>query len=89
MKRIGKIILLGFFLWLTVFVGSFFIFPFKQSNPSFFETLISIILAACTVLYGHIYFNKEKMTLKACITTGLVWALINITIDLPLFSYDP
>ncbi len=89
MKHIGKIFLFGFLLWLTVFVGSFFIFPVKQANPLFFETLISIILAVCTVLYGHIYFDQEKLTLKHCITVGLTWTIINIAIDLPLFSYGP
>ena len=89
MKRIGKIILFGFLLWLTVFVGSFFIFPVKQTDPIFFETLISIILVACTVLYGHIFFDKEKLILKNCIAVGLTWAIINIAIDLPLMFYGP
>lgn len=89
MKNIGKIILFGFLLWLTVFAASFIIFPIKQSNPPFFETLISIILSASTVLYGYLYYRKEVITLKNCIITGLIWAAVNILIDLPLFSYGP
>jgi hypothetical protein len=27
--------------------------------------------------------------LKNCIITGLIWAVVNILIDLPLFSYGP
>lgn len=89
MKNFGKIILFGFLLWLTVFAGAFIIFPLKESNPLFFETLISIILAAATVLYGNIYFRNETISLRKCITTGLTWALINILIDLPMFSFGP
>jgi len=89
MKNIGRIVLLGFLLWLTVFAASFFIFPLKESNPPLFETLISIILAASTVLYGFIYYRKEIITLKSCITLGLIWTAVNILIDLPLFSYGP
>jgi uncharacterized membrane protein YpjA len=89
MKHIGKILLYGFLLWLTVFVGSFFIFPLKQTNPPFFETLISLILAGSTVLYGHIYFQKEKISLKSCLLVGLAWVIINLVIDLPLFSAGP
>jgi len=88
MKQTGKIILFGFLLWLTVFIASFLIFPIKESNPPFFETLISIILTASTILYGHIYFKKEFLSLKKCISVGLFWAIINIGIDLPLFLLD-
>lgn len=89
MKHIGKIILFGFLLWLTVFAGAFVAFAFKESNPPLFETLVALILAASTVLYGRLYFRREEITMKACIVTGLVWALINIAIDLPLFSFGP
>lgn len=89
LNRIGKVLLYGFLLWLTVFAGSFFIFPIKESNPLFFETLISLILAAATVLYGYIYFRNERISLKSCLIVGFGWALLNIAIDLPLFSYGP
>jgi hypothetical protein len=89
MKNTGKKILFGFLLWLTVFAASFIIFPFKDSNPPLFETLISIILSASTVMYGNIYFKNTTITLKTCVTVGLIWAAVNILIDLPLFSYGP
>ncbi|MFZ4545067.1 MAG: hypothetical protein ACOYOA_13515 [Saprospiraceae bacterium] len=88
MKHAGKIVLYGFLLWLTVFIISFLIFPLKESNPPFFETLISISLTASAIFYGHIYFKKEVLTTKKCVSTGLFWAMINIVIDLPLFLLD-
>ena len=88
-KKAGKILLYGFLLWLTVFAGSIIIFPIKADDPIFFETLISLILAASTVLFGHLYFYKEKPSLKRCLIIGFSWAALNILIDLPMFSYGP
>jgi hypothetical protein len=87
MKHLIKIILFGFLLWLTVFIGAFAAFPFKRSP--LFETLVSIVLAAATVFYGWRFFRREIVTLKNCIVVGLIWALVNIVIDLPLFSFGP
>ena len=88
-KKVGKVLLYGFLLWLTVFAGSILIFPIKEYDPIFFETLISIILAAATVLFGHLYFKNETVSLKYCLLVGFCWALLNIIIDLPMFSYGP
>ncbi len=89
MKSTLKIILFGFLLWLTVFIASVAIYPVKQSNPTFFETLIAIILSTSTVLFGHVFFKSEKLILGKCIIVGLIWAIINIAFDLPLFLFGP
>ncbi len=89
LNTLARILIYGFLLWLTVFAASIAIFPIKKADPIFFETLISIILAAATVLYGFIYFNKRKNTLGECLTVGISWMIINIAIDLPMFSYGP
>ena len=88
-QKVGKILIYGFLLWLTVFAGSILIFPIKDQDPIFFETLISLILAASTVLFGHLYFKNEILSLKYCLIVGICWTLINIGIDLPMFSYGP
>ena len=89
MKRLGKIVLYGFLLWLSVFAGSVVIFPVKASDPIFFETLISLILASATVVFGYLYFKTEKASWRSCLRVGIIWILVNIAIDLPLFSYGP
>ena len=89
LARVGKVLLYGFLLWLTVFAGYVLIFPIKEHDPIFFETLISLILAASTVLFGHLYFRNEKVNLKYCLLVGLSWAILNMAIDLPMFSYGP
>ena len=88
MKRFGKVILYGFLLWLTVFAFSVLIFPIKQENPPFFETLITIALAVSTVFYGYSYFRKEETSLNKCLLAGWIWLFVNLGIDLPLFLLD-
>lgn len=89
MNYIGKIILYGFLLWMMVFIVSFVIYPLKETNPPFFETLITLFLTGFTVFFGDFYFKKGRLTLKNCLISGFSWVLICILIDLPLFSYGP
>lgn len=84
-----KAFLYGFILWASVFVMSFIVSPVKQTDPIFFETIITIILTAFTALYGYIFFKKGKPSLKTTLFVGIFWLLINILIDLPLFSFGP
>jgi uncharacterized protein YacL len=88
-KNIGKTILFGFLLWLSVFIAAFLIFPLKQTNYPFFETLITIFLSGFTVLYGYLFFKKEPVSFARTIKTGFIWLLVNILIDIPLFTYGP
>jgi len=85
----GKLISFGFLLWITVFIASFIIFPLKETNPPFFETLVTIFLCLFTVLATVIYFKNSIPDVKKAITVGLIWMIINIVIDLPLFSFGP
>jgi len=89
MVAFGKLLLFGFLLWLTVFISSFIIFPLKASNPPFFETLISIFLVLFTVIASHLYFSKTLLSVKSALYAGITWMMVNIIIDLPLFSFGP
>lgn len=83
----GKLLGFGVLLWASVFIFSFIIFPLKLSNPPFFETLISIILCLFTVIASIIYFKDFVPGLQKGVSTGIIWMIINIAIDLPLFSF--
>ena len=89
MGAFGKLLLFGFLLWLTVFISSFVIFPLKSSNPPLFETLITIFLVLFTVIASHLYFSKSLLNVNKAIYTGITWMIVNIIIDLPLFSFGP
>lgn len=89
MRALGKTILYGVLLWAVVFVSSFFIFPLKTINPPFFETLITISLCLFTIIVSVLYFSKTELSTNNSIKAGIIWMIVNIVIDLPLFSYGP
>lgn len=89
MKGFLRTLVFGVLLWLVVFIGAMIVFPVKRSDPVFFETLMAIILSAATVAAGRIFFRAEDISLKKCIGTGLTWMIVNMAIDLPLFSFGP
>ncbi|NOZ75920.1 MAG: hypothetical protein GXO90_11215 [FCB group bacterium] len=90
MNKQGTIYLYGFLLWLTVFIGSILIYPVKNTDPIFFETLITIILVGFTVFFANLYLKKIQSDLsKAAVFAGIVWMIINIVIDLFMFSSGP
>jgi hypothetical protein len=90
MKQTGRIILFGFLIWLSIFIGAMLIFKIHESDRIFFETLISIICTLVIVLYTTIYFKKiQSNFLNEGIKIGIIWMLVNLIIDLPMFSFGP
>ena len=90
MKKAGKIILFGFLIWISIFIGAMFMFSIHETDRIFFETLISVICTFSIIICTCIYFNKVQTNfLNEGIKIGLVWTIINIAIDLPLFSFGP
>jgi hypothetical protein len=90
MKQAGKIILFGVLIWLTSFIGAMLIFKLHESDRIFFETLISIIFFFAVTFYTTLYFKKVQSNFAIeGIKTGILWMLINLLIDLPLFSFGP
>jgi hypothetical protein len=89
MKAFGTSVMFGILLWAVVFVSSIFIFPLKASNPPFFETLISIFLVLLTFAVAFFYFSKKEINIKTALAAGITWMIVNISIDLPMFSYGP
>jgi hypothetical protein len=88
-NHIGRTFLFGVILWISAFAISVIIFPVKQADAIFFETLITIALTGFTALYGYIFFKKERPTLKNALEAGIIWMLVNLAIDLPLFIFGP
>ena len=90
MKRIWKIVLYGFLTWLIPFVVSIVIFPFHDSQRPLFESIMPVVLAACAVAFGILYLRRaDAAYLREGIVIGAAWLVINLVIDLPLFSAGP
>ncbi len=78
-----KILLWGFLLWLCVFLISFVLFPIRQNNYPFFETLMTLVLVYITVIFTKLFYAKNETS--APLVVGIMWVGINLLIDLPLF----
>ena len=90
MKRIWKIVLYGFLTWLIPFAVSIVIFPFHDSQRPLFESIMPVVLAACAVVFGILYLRRaDAAYLREGVRIGLAWLVINLVIDLPLFSAGP
>jgi len=57
MKSIKFAILYGFLLWLIPFIVGFLVYPVREINYPFFETIMPIALAACVVVFGTLYMK--------------------------------
>lgn len=69
---------------------SFVIYPLKKAESPLFESLMAIVLVFTTVLVSFTYFRKEQPSYSMdSVIAGCSWMVINILIDLPLFSYGP
>ncbi|PJA89919.1 MAG: hypothetical protein CO137_01690 [Candidatus Magasanikbacteria bacterium CG_4_9_14_3_um_filter_32_9] len=85
-KKIGKLILFGFFVWLIPFTISILFFNKNGElliDVFLFKSIMIVIgtfTGACILVW---YFKKVKINfLKTSIVVGLVWFLISIVLDL-------
>ncbi len=89
-KNIKQALLYGFLIWLIPFVLSILIYPIHEQDRPFFESIMPVVLASATVYFALRYSKTNPIdTLQEGLTLGILWFLICIVIDLPLFSYGP
>ena len=90
MKKYLKLGLFGFLTWLIAFVVSVLIFPLRESQRPLFESIMPVVVTVCAVLFSILYFRKvEKSFLQEGMLLGIAWLVINIFVDLLLFSEGP
>lgn len=82
MESFKKAILYGFFIWLIVFVTAFMIFPIRETNRAFFESIMPVIISIATSFFAFKYFSKvESDFIKEGFYFGIVVTVINWIID--------
>jgi hypothetical protein len=83
-------VVFGFLLWLIVFAAAMAMYPWRVGNRPLFESAIAVVLAAATVLLTTVYFRRTpNVRTRHGLVVGLVWAVMNIAIDLVAFSAGP
>lgn len=86
MKSWKKVLLYGVGVWFVPFLVSFIIFPLRASNYALFESIMVIIISASTVLFGvHYLKGLKEGAFRESMILGIVWLLISLGIDAPLF----
>lgn len=82
MKSLKKAILYGFLIWLLVFAIALFVFPIRETNRPFFESIMPLIISIVTSFFAFKYFSKvEGNFIKEGLYLGIIVILINWIID--------
>lgn len=90
MSSIKLAIIYGFLVWVIPFVVAFLIFPLRNSDRPFFESIMPVAVTIVTVIFSVLYFKKvETNFLKEGILLGIVFFAVSIVIDLLMFSKGP
>lgn len=78
--------LTGFLLWVILFFGSFPLYPVMQANRPLFHNImvvLGVVVAIPFVL--HAFKRATGGYLRYGIQLGLVWLVVNLGLDLPVF----
>jgi len=90
MKSFTKALLYGLAVWAIPFVIAIFIFPLRENERPLFESIMPVAVALGVVIFCCMYMaNLELNFLKEGVWLGVLWLIINIVIDLLLFSWGP
>ena len=80
----------GLLVWLLPFVISFFVFPFRESWRSLFESVMAVAVCLAAALFGLLYIRQRPDLHPAeGLLVGVAWWLICVAVDLPLVSAGP
>jgi hypothetical protein len=90
MVSYGRAILFGFLIWLIVFVVAIAIAPIRENWRALFESIMPVVLALATVVFGLSYFRRVRSAfVREAMLLGLLWYVISVVIDLPLMLTGP
>lgn len=90
MRRVWKVIVFGVLTWLIPFAVSILIFSIHETQRPLFESIMPVVVTLCAVLFAVLYLRRVSGAfLREGIVIGAAWLVINLLIDLPLFSAGP
>jgi hypothetical protein len=82
MKSFKKAALYGFLIWLIVFAIAFLIFPIRETNRAFFESIMPVVISIVTSFFTFKYLVKvESNFVKESLYFGIIATVINWLID--------
>jgi hypothetical protein len=84
-----RAVLLGFLSWFIPFGISFALFPVRKSNAPLFASLMFLIVLVTAGSLLSFQFLHRKITVSEAGMVGLLWLVINLGFDFPMFSAGP
>ena len=82
MVSFKKAMLYGFLIWLIAFAVAFLIFPIRESNRPFFESIMPVTISIVTAFFAFKYLSKiESNFTKEALYLGIIVIVINWLID--------
>ncbi len=85
-ERPGRTVLYGGLIWLAAFAVSVLIYPLHETQRPLFESIMPVTLAIITAGLGVDLLRRlTGVGWRQGLIVGLVWFVINVAIDAPLF----
>lgn len=90
MNTLKPLFLYGLLIWLVPFILGLILFPIRNSDRPFFESIMPVALGLSVVVALIQYQKKTPLTnLRDGILIGLLWFGMSVVIDLLFFSWGP
>jgi hypothetical protein len=89
MQLIKRAFTYGFLLWILPFLFSVAIFPLKKTDPTFFQSLMTVISVLFVVILSIHYFRKTQGNLKEGIFLGAIFLVVSLFFDFFFFVWGP
>jgi hypothetical protein len=83
MKKIMKIALFGFILWLVCFIVAVIVWPLYDSQFLLFKSIM-VVTGTLVGMYLLVYYFKKigSNYVKEGVVAGIIWFVVNIVLDL-------
>lgn len=76
----------GLLVWVIPFALAFILFPIRNSDRIFFESIMPVALVVTVVVLARISRNKEFLRSWQ---TGLLWLIMSVILDQAFFTWGP
>ncbi len=76
----------GLLVWVIPFALAFILFPIRNSDRIFFESIMPVALVATVAVLARIARNKEFLRSWQ---TGLLWLAMSVVLDQAFFTWGP
>jgi len=90
MASLWKTLGYGFLVWVITFVVAILSFPLRANERPLFESIMPVVLAANVTVFAFLYLRGAGAEARSAgLRLGLIWLVVNVVLDLLLFSWGP